>query len=160
VGPGTRTLVPGPFVVRPDQARRARPVYYEVTLTTRARSHKGAQRGHQGPTWVLRGCLVSWCLGGCRIPTFRRESLLRAQLEYGIISLVKAHSSSGLGRGPLKAEIRGSNPLCATMRIPEAPPGYGGAFFMLKEAALATCGILFRRLGDPAIRGQESSTES
>jgi hypothetical protein len=30
---------------------------------------------------------------------------------------VKAHSSSGLGHRPLKAEIRGSNPLCATTRL-------------------------------------------
>src|SRR5918993_780860 len=29
---------------------------------------------------------------------------------------VTAHSSSGLGHRPLKAEIRGSNPLCATTR--------------------------------------------
>jgi len=31
-------------------------------------------------------------------------------------SNVEAHSSSGLGHRPLKAEIRGSNPLCATTR--------------------------------------------
>jgi hypothetical protein len=30
-------------------------------------------------------------------------------------SNVEAHSSSGLGHRPLKAEIRGSNPLCATI---------------------------------------------
>ena len=27
---------------------------------------------------------------------------------------IQAHSSSGLGRRPLKAEITGSNPVCAT----------------------------------------------
>ena len=32
----------------------------------------------------------------------------------------KAHSSSGQGHRPLKAKIRGSNPLCATI-IPPSP---------------------------------------
>jgi len=33
----------------------------------------------------------------------------------------QAHSSSGLGHRPLKAEIRGSNPLCATI-LKNVPP--------------------------------------
>jgi len=36
----------------------------------------------------------------------------------------QAHSSSGLGHRPLKAEIRGSNPLCATDRT-KPPPWWG-----------------------------------
>ena len=31
--------------------------------------------------------------------------------------LQKAHSSSGLGRRPLKAEVTGSNPVCATKSL-------------------------------------------
>lgn len=34
-----------------------------------------------------------------------------------------AHSSSGLGHRPLKAEITGSNPVCATTRRLGASPG-------------------------------------
>ncbi len=37
-----------------------------------------------------------------------------------------AHSSSGLGRRPLKAEITGSNPVCATKFVSEKPPEPAG----------------------------------
>lgn len=48
-----------------------------------------------------------------------------------------AHSSSGLGHRPLKAEIRGSNPLCAThgpvhpakSKVVLENPRYGAGFF-------------------------------
>src|SRR5215213_1548170 len=42
-------------------------------------------------------------------------------------SNVEAHSSSGLGHRPLKAEIRGSNPLCATTRPTSLPECRSGA---------------------------------
>ncbi len=41
------------------------------------------------------------------------QPLARFQLN----SVRVAHSSSGLGHRPLKAEIRGSNPLCATSNL-------------------------------------------
>ena len=43
-----------------------------------------------------------------------------------------AHSSSGLGHIPLKAEIRGSNPLCATPR----GPARAGPFFCHRRGGL------------------------
>ena len=35
-----------------------------------------------------------------------------------------AHSSSGLGHRPLKAEITGSNPVCATNHFLSRPRGF------------------------------------
>jgi len=55
------------------------------------------------------------------------------------ISFFTAHSSSGPGRVPLKDEITGSNPVCATNR-------YFRPFFKLKsleEGFIFTCLLLF-----------------
>ena len=43
-----------------------------------------------------------------------------------------AHSSSGLGRCPLKAEITGSNPVCATNLYSMKNRGYPGFFLPIE----------------------------
>ena len=96
---------------------------YRGDLATKHEDTKRHEEAYVHPSALC----ASWCLrvfvaAVPRCPPSARESLLRALMEYGIILVVKAHSSSGLGRGPLKAEIRGSNPLCATMQKAEAPP--------------------------------------
>jgi hypothetical protein len=50
-----------------------------------------------------------------------RVNSLRFSLKQGILSLHdfdRAHSSSGQGHRPLKAETTGSNPVCATAKKP------------------------------------------
>ena len=50
----------------------------------------------------------------------RYEALVgntQQKLDNGSSHLVTAHSSSGLGHRPLKAEITGSNPVCATIPL-------------------------------------------
>src|SRR5919112_476095 len=49
-----------------------------------------------------------------RWASLTRAGLVDAPGPKCYLQNVKAHSSSGLGHRPLKAEIRGSNPLCAT----------------------------------------------
>ena len=46
---------------------------------------------------------------------------------------IAAHSSSGLGRRPLKAEIAGSNPAWAT--TPNSPVVQAGEFFFAAMAS-------------------------
>ena len=54
---------------------------------------------------------------GSRWASLTRAGLVDALRPKCYLRNVKAHSSSGLGHRPLKAEIRGSNPLCATTRL-------------------------------------------
>jgi hypothetical protein len=54
---------------------------------------------------------------GPRWASLTRAGLVDALRPKCYLRNVKAHSSSGLGHRPLKAEIRGSNPLCATTRL-------------------------------------------
>jgi hypothetical protein len=112
-----------PFLLERFKSRQAR-----RTLIAKAQRHKAARRSVRTPVGPLCALAPSCFVAAVpRRPPSTGESLLRALMEYGIILAVKAHSSRGLGRGPLKAEIRGSNPLCATMHN-EAPPNPGGAF--------------------------------
>lgn len=75
------------------------------------------------------------------------QPLERFQLN----SVRVAHSSSGLGHRPLKAEIRGSNPLCATKAkitpcFEAKSAGQGGSFWGFANLLLTTCdnGFTFR----------------
>ena len=47
-----------------------------------------------------------------------------------------AHSSSGLGHRPLKAEITGSNPVCATTKF-ETPADSGARAFQIAPSVLS-----------------------
>ena len=71
-----------------------------------------------------------------------------------------AHSSSGLGHRPLKAEITGSNPVCATKvniipwieakKLMQGISFYDGGMNILMPA-LAFCGRLLKSKGSMAI---------
>jgi hypothetical protein len=66
---------------------------------------------------------------------------------------VTAHSSSGLGHRPLKAEIRGSNPLCATNSSASlfefgTPPNCAG-FSVFGSRKSAANGTRVVRIEDP-----------
>ena len=75
------------------------------------------------------------------------QPLERSQLN----SVRVAHSSSGLGHRPLKAEIRGSNPLCATKAkitpcFEAKSARQGVSFYDFANVLLTTCynGFTFR----------------
>ena len=48
-----------------------------------------------------------------------------------------AHSSSGPGHRPLKAEIRGSNPLCATKTVIETTPDHCPGLFLVTNGSVS-----------------------
>ena len=48
-----------------------------------------------------------------------------------------AHSSSGPGHRPLKAEIRGSNPLCATKTVIETTPDHCPGLFLVTNGSIS-----------------------
>src|SRR5690348_14176689 len=81
----------------------------------------------RGGAGTARPCAISSAAaldggGGGGVEYLRRAGVMPA-------CVCEAHSSSGLGRRPLKAEITGSNPVCATKGKPLRD---GGAFCRLE----------------------------
>src|SRR5258708_31297162 len=72
---------------------------------------------------ILPGLSICYFVAGCPSNNFqalKRSATPLDNLEHLAYNESrqrddKAHSSSGLGRRPLKAEITGSNPVCATI---------------------------------------------